>query len=438
MVDVIAERLRQAEARRRRSVRRTTVGNAPSQPWAQLRSRAAGPISPSRRSLAPTARPQSRSFADLARREFTGFAEEVLAQYGYQLVRPGAAARPSRHGARPETAPPPRLVRVTPDYRRASGLRDILRQKRAFERGAFDALMMGNGDQVTGAVAALSQPGGLGEVGQRYRANLARQAAQTRYEREYRPIMRNSGELAGTVASLALPFGAFARGGAEVKGAATLARRELATLAGAGATGGILAQGAIDAATNRRTSLPDAAGAALGGAAAVGSLPLTFRNPGRAAAVDAWVTSVGQDVFNGRPISLERAASAAGTGRVAGHGTALAGRAAARKLNPALTRLYGEIIGEMRARLQTGRMDPSKTGNDALAYGYWRPDGWWGDRRFEYKGGPGAGLSPAQRRARGELGENFTYFHTLPDDLGRLSSVPSGWFVRPPGDRARR
>src|SRR5258708_12102775 len=62
------------------------------------------------------------------------------------------------------------------------------------------------------------------------------------------------------------------------------------------------------AAGGRRSSFGDNAGAAFGGAAGAAALPF---GPGRAGAVGGWVTSAAQDVFNGRPISLDRAGESA-------------------------------------------------------------------------------------------------------------------------------
>src|SRR5258708_12444015 len=62
------------------------------------------------------------------------------------------------------------------------------------------------------------------------------------------------------------------------------------------------------AAGGRRSSFGDNAGAAFGGAAGAATLPF---GPGRAGAVGGWATSAAQNVFNGRPISLDPASETA-------------------------------------------------------------------------------------------------------------------------------
>ncbi len=141
-------------------------------------------------------------------------------------------------------------------------------------------------------------------------------------------------------------------------------------------------------------------GAATGGVAGAAFLPL---GPARAGAINASVMSVAQDVFNGRPISTERAGESAILGNLLGGLAGVWGRAASNRLSSKAKGRLGEALGDMRSTINGERRvwapktrDPLSTTNKK---DYWYPDGRSGQKRLEDKFGVGAELSPRQIRA---------------------------------------
>jgi hypothetical protein len=183
------------------------------------------------------------------------------------------------------------------------------------------------------------------------------------------------------------------------------------------------------AAGGRRSSLGDKAGAALGGMAGAAALPL---GPGRAAAVGGWFTSATQDVFNGRPISLERAGQSAIAGNLLGGVAGKIGARASNDLPMAAKGRLGEAMGDVRSTINGERRLWAPKSRDYIAEDdYWYPDARdarTGQLRTEDKFGYGAELSPNQTRAQSTLGPNFRLYQFTPADVGSLASLPAGPF----------
>jgi len=328
-------------------------------------------------------------------------------------------------------------TRVAPDRLTTIDWGDVAQgarnQATAAIHGEADELSFGLADRGSAFARALVEPGAIQDFGRRYSQHMDQERAQDRYDSEHFHTARLGGQVGGAVASFFIPGGAFVRGGKLLRGAAALAWREKAALAAAAAAAGAGGQVVVDGISGRLSSPKDALGAAVGGAAGVLSLPLTRGNPGRAAAVDASVTSAMQDLLNGRPISVERATRAIIEARALGTAAGAWGQRVSSSRIPADMERLGVQFGRLRSRINGWRLNPGTPKADRLSRSYWKPDAQSGDTLFEYKGGYSAGLSTQQRLAQAERGARFVYYHTTPDDIAHLIGVPTGTIVRGPG-----
>lgn len=292
-------------------------------------------------------------------------------------------------------------------------------------RAAANVVTLGGADHFAAGMDALLEPGGIDGWRQRYDRNLAEEKARNRYDASHRRAAQVIGQVVGTALGVGLAGPARGAGSIvpRIPGAAMLSGRETtALLAGGGATG-LGVQTLSDVGSGRRSSAGDFGGAAFGGIAGAATLPL---GPGRAGAVDGWVTSAAQDVFNGRPLSLKRAGESAIAGNLLGGLAGRAGRGASDSLRRGAKGRLGEAMGDVRSTINGNRRELTPKSRDGLADGsYWYPDGRSGSLRFEDKFGYRAELSPNQVRAQSELGPDFQLYHFTPDDVGRLLSVPA-------------
>jgi hypothetical protein len=318
-------------------------------------------------------------------------------------------------------------------------LREAALQADTAVRAAANTLTFGGADHFAAGMDALFEPGGIEGWRGRYAGNLAEENARNRYDASHRQVAQTIGQIGGT--ALGLAFVGPARGAVAVAprlpGAATLSGRELAGLLTGGAATGLGMQAVSDIAGARRSTMGDKAGAALGGAAGAAALPL---GPGRAGAVDGWVTSTAQDMFNGRPLSFGRAGESAIAGSALGGLTASLGANVSNGLSSGARGRLGEFMGDVRSTVNGQRREWAPKSRDYLPDGrYWYPDGRNGSMRFEDKFGYGAELSPNQTRAQFVLGPDFQLYHFTPDDVGRLLSAPASATVpHMIDDRARR
>lgn len=164
-----------------------------------------------------------------------------------------------------------------------------------------------------------------------------------------------------------------------------------------------------DAVTNRRSSLGDNLGAVTGGMAG-GS-----------------VTSAAQDLFNGRPISVERAGESAILGNLFGGLGGAYGRAESSALSSRAKGRLGEGLGDIRSTINGQRRVWGPKFRDRIegTEKYWYPDAVSDNLRFEDKFGLNADLTPNQELARSALGADFQLYHFMPADIGNLTGAPA-------------
>jgi hypothetical protein len=342
-------------------------------------------------------------------------------------------ARPStgpRSGPQQVSKPPAAILKTaTPRQSRhpstTDGWREASLQADTAIRGAANVLTFGGIDHFAAGMDALLETGGIQELPQRYKANIAEENARNRYDASHRRVAQVTGQVGGTAMGVGLvgPARGAVALAPRLPGAATLSSREAAGFLTAGAATGIGMQAVSDLATGRRSTMGDKAGAILGGVAGAAALPL---GPGRAGAVDGWVTSGAQDMFNRRPLSFERAGQGAIAGRALGGMSAKFGTDAVNSLSFQTKGKLGELLGDLRSTANGQRRAWAPKSRDYLPDGsYWYPDARKGSTRFEDKFGYDAELSPNQARAQSVLGPNFKLYHFTPDDIGRLLSIPS-------------
>jgi hypothetical protein len=344
--------------------------------------------------------------------------EEAEAQERAQSSKAGPQQRPS-------------TTRFT------GALSDAGAQARAFGRGAGNALTFGFYDPIAASIEATAQGGGLNRWQDRFRADLGKEQAQDRYEAARYPTARTSGQVGGTLLSLAA--GGPVSGGARIAGAAGMTAREAGTWLAAHGVLGAGLQTASDLVSGRPLSWKDDLGAAVGGATAAGlgvRLP-----PGRAAAIGGAVSSAAQDLLNNRPVSLQGVADGTLGGRLAGGLAGRLGRDWSNGLSTQAKGNLGEDLGALRNSANgkpTGRLVAKE--RDKLGDGpqYWYPDRKLGDLRYEDKFGHTAKLRTNQKIAQNLLGNNFALNHFLPDDVGKLLGLPAGSAATRPLRRPQR
>jgi hypothetical protein len=292
-------------------------------------------------------------------------------------------------------------------------------------RGAANVLTFGLADKLEAGADAIAAPGGLDHWRQRYDANFVQEQARNRYDSSHRHLAQAIGQGVGTALGLGLvgPAEGALAAAPRLPGGAAMTAREGAAALGAGGLAGLGMQAGADVATGRHSSLGDKAGAVAGGAAGVAALPLS---PGRAGAVGAWATSAAQDVFNGRPISLDRAGESAIAGNILGAAAGKIGVKASNDLPMSAKGRLGEAMGDIRSTVDGHPRELGSKSRDYLNNGrYWYPDARSGSIMFEDKFGYGARLTRNQVQAQAEHGPNFRLYHFLPDDIGAATSVPA-------------
>ena len=303
---------------------------------------------------------------------------------------------------------------------------DAIMQGNAVLREASNVVTFGGADRFDAGVNALLAPGGFHDLGRRYRANLAQEFARDQYDATNRPFAHGLGDVAGLAAGLAAsgPLSLASTLGARLPGAAALTGREAAAVLGAGGASGLAAQTFNDMLTGNRSTTGDKVGATVGGIAGAAALPLGLKTSG---AVDGWVTSASQDVFNQRPIALDQASESALTGAMFASAAGRLGRNASQRLPRNAKGKLGEAMGEVRSTINGERRTWGPKARDPLpGGGYWYPDGRSGQVRFEDKFGFAAKLSKQQIKAMAALGANFRLNHFTPDDVGGLLGLVAG------------
>jgi hypothetical protein len=307
-----------------------------------------------------------------------------------------------------------------------AGGREAAAQMDAAMHGASDVIPFGAADRLASVAYSTAQPSNWM---QRYRTSMAAEAARDREDAVRYPIARAVGQLGMTAATLGRGMqltGVLAA--PRLPGAAKITSREALSLLGAGSAVGVGAQAVGDLATGQRSSPGDYAGAGIGGLAGVVALP---RGPERAAAFDGAVTSMAQDLFNGRQVSLQQAGQSAVAARTAG---VLANKAAmnwAENLPSVAKGKFGEALGALRGvadwqpRVALGKTPVKIPGTTKS----WKPDAMKGTRidapdtqLYEDKFGRRATLLKNQKLAQATLGDNFQLNHFMPRDVGKAAS----------------
>lgn len=348
-----------------------------------------------------------------------------VVRHGAQLLegkprqRVEAQARRTAAGGRPTR---PLLNRA------ADGLREAALQADTAMRGAANVLTLGGADYLAASLDALAEPSPSPGWKQRYEANLAQEQTRDRYDKLHRPAARVVGQAGGALLGVGLlgPMEGALAAAPRLAGAATLSGREGAAILASGGAMGLGTQAFTDAVTGRPSTLGDNLGATMGGVAGAAALPL---GPARAGAIGAATTSAAQDVFNGRPVAVDRAGQSAIAGNLLGGAAGVVGRGWANGLPQGVKGPLGEVLGDVRSSVNGQRRVMGPKTRDPIFKGqkkpYWYPDARSGPVRFEDKFGVHAELTPNQILAQQVHGENFQLYHFLPADLGKAASVPA-------------
>jgi hypothetical protein len=315
--------------------------------------------------------------------------------------------------------------------RKANGARE---QLLAGARGAQDAFTFKLGDRAYAGVGAAHDALGGGDLRHAYHRRMDVERARDRYDETHYPVARTAGGVAGTGLQIAAfgPAEGLAVGGARLAEATPMVARELGALGGVGAAGGVGSQIVGDIARGRLGSGGDYLGAAVGGA--VSAYALRSGRGAQAGAIDGGVTSVAQDLANGRTPSATKARQAALAGAVLGGIGGFAGR----RYSNGLSRGDKAALGEEGSRLRTwSRGDQTLQGGKTREYlkggGYTVPD----QRTLrngvpqdivESKFGRASELSRRQKQAYREGLPNYRVDQFLPRDVGAAAGLGLTWF----------
>jgi hypothetical protein len=308
----------------------------------------------------------------------------------------------------------------------AHQLRNVALQADTAIRGAANVLTFRGADHLAAGMDASILPGRLAGWDRRYQANLSQEHARNRYDKINRPVAQATGQVAGALLGLGAvgPMAGALAVAPRLAGAAALTGREGAAILATGGATGFGMQMLSDGVEGRRSSLGDNLGAIAGGVAGAAALPF---GPARAGAISASATSAAQDIFNGRPVAVERAGESAIAGNLLGGVAGVVGRGGANALPQRAKGLLGETLGDIRSTINGQRREWGPKARDEIYEGgpYWYPDGRTGSVRFEDKFGVSADLSPNQTLAQSALGSDFRLYHFLPADIGKVAGVPA-------------
>ncbi len=351
-----------------------------------------------------------------------------------QTAVPALATKPKGRGYAPP--PTPEAIRLA-DERAAATF-----------HGFSDGVTFGAGDQLS-ALAHAGLPGD-GHWSERYHEQKAVLKAQDAYDQAHHPMMRTTGQVAGALVTAVTPFGLeagalraasyFPKAARFVKGATATQRitplarglgdhaRWSAIAAGAGGGMGVAGQGASDWASGRRSSLGSYGAAAVGGG--VDSLGTVYLGPARGGALGGAVSAAADDAFNGRMPSLVRVSEGAAAGSVMGKGMGALGTFRVHALparNNGSKGLHkgavGESLSKARSWLEGEGVNPNRqivrVGNRYTVLDHRTLSG----KPVEAKFGYAARLSTPQKMLRAKE-EDYRVDHFLPEDIGKLLSLP--------------
>lgn len=334
--------------------------------------------------------------------------------------QPSAAPNPVRTGGGTRTAPRDAHAKTWRDQ----AVDEVL----AGARGVQDALTLGAGDHLYAGVRAAGDALQGQDIRQAYATRMAAERARDARDAKEHPIARASGQILGTGIGFAAlgPVDGLLAGGVRMAEATPLALREIGVLGGVGAGGGVVGQGVQDFERKRFGTVGDYVGAALGGGTA--ALASARVGPGQANAMGGAVTSVAQDVLDGRHVSLSKAADSSLAGGYFGAPFGLAGRAYSEALKPWEKGKLGETLGRIRTM---ANFDIPEAGGRRVELPSGRVTVLDQEANLqpisEQKFGRSARLSKAQREAYELFGpDDYRIDHFLPRDIGALYGFPTG------------
>lgn len=374
------------------------------------------------------------------------YGQDIRRGHGLELRQPGDLADYGLRLSSPSSKPSQSVANRPTAANISRTIAEPFLQADTAVRSAANTLTFGGADKLEAAMAALVAPGGLSGWAQRYDASLRQEQARNSYDAAHRQLAQSIGSLSGGVLGLLAlgPEEAAAAAAPRLAGAAKLTAREAGGVLGAGGLTGLGAQKLSDFATGHRSSTGDLVGAVAGGVAGAAALPF---GPTRAGAVDGAVTSLAQDLFNGRPVSVAQLSQSAMAGGLLSGFAGSAGRKWSDGLTPKAKGQLGETLGDARAWLNAEQRmripkkrapvaeGKAKTGKKGA---YWYPDATDGPipedwsqslpKMFEDKFGYGAELSDNQKVAQALLGGKFQLNHFTPNDVGLMTGLPAGGF----------
>jgi len=306
-------------------------------------------------------------------------------------------------------------------------LQEAEAQLGAGARGASDAFTFGLGDHLSAGVGAAVDWAGGEDPRTAYGRRIAAERASDQYDAQHYGAARLTGQIVGTGAQLMLfAPAAGVSGGVRIAQATPLIAREVVALGGAGGLLGVGEQAVSDLMQGRMGTAGDYAGAAAGGV--TGALVGRTGSPTGSSAAAGVVTSVAQDLLNGRTVSAERALQAAQISGTLGGISGRHGRAAFDRLSSQ----QKERIGERASQVRTAVRGDRTVSTDKRRYyldggGYTYPDQRTASGQLvESKGGRRADLSTSQRRAYAQPGLAYRVDHVIPADAGVMLALPFG------------
>jgi hypothetical protein len=311
-------------------------------------------------------------------------------------------------------------------------------------QGALDDFTFGLDDQAYAGARALIDAANGKSLSKAYRDRIAYEHARDQYYAQHYGVARTAGKIAGSVAQLAVGggLGTIGKAGVRIKQVTPMIGRELAALGGVGATGGVGGQAYSDAIHGRLSSLGDYAGSGIGGA--VEGLMAMRGRPGQASAAGGFVTSLAQDLLNGRRPSPMKAIENASAASLLGAAGGAVGRKVTERLPNKLPSLKSppplgyrpplskEILGESGSRARTWARGDKTVSTEKRKFildegGHTYPDQLTAlNQKVESKFGVYARLRKRQIQALLQRGLDYRVDHALPGDLGSLHGFFTG------------
>lgn len=344
-----------------------------------------------------------------------------------QAMRVVAQVVPKKAPA-PKKAPP---AKAAPSQSGGSRAQPTAETAFAALKAAQSTIFLGQDDKLIAGAQTLLGAGGEGGVVERYARNLARQAAFSRTVAEARPVASSLGGAVGLLPALATAAPAAVaravaprflyslRGGRELGEISRIQNtpRELISLIGGSGVTSVGAQALADGQGGQRSSPADLAGALVGGAVAG---PLTkVAGATAGAAGEGLVTSMAQDAFAGRPVSLLDGMKTASAGARLGSLGERAGTRYIKRLPPHPKGRAGEALSIAKRIADWDQPNfTHKTLKLSRGYTFLDPAS---SRRLlvETKTGERPSISAGQLRARREFPDRYQIDWWHENDFGK-------------------